>query len=103
MQRRESFDHFSAIINGVEMLTGKPFPEKLREQALTGSTQELTLVRSGLEDTMREAYKHISHEWNTNPDVKDGRVAAMKIAVERVVKSYGSLEGYKPDELEAGQ
>ena len=65
MQRRESFDHFSAIINGVEMLTGKPFPEKLREQALTGST-ELTLVRSGLEDTMREAYKHISHEWNTN-------------------------------------
>jgi glutamate dehydrogenase (NAD(P)+) len=90
MQRRESFDHFSAIINGVEMLTGKPFPDKFREQALTGST-ELTLVRSGLEDTMREAYKHISHEWNTNPDVKDMRVAAMKIAVERVVKSYGSL------------
>jgi glutamate dehydrogenase (NAD(P)+) len=40
---------------------------------------------------MREAYKHISHEWNTNPDVMDMRVAAMKIAVERVVQSYGSL------------
>ena len=90
MQRRENHDHFSAIINGVEMLTGKPFPDTFREQALTGST-ELTLVRSGLEDTMREAYKHISHEWNTNQDVKDMRVAAMKIAVERVVQSYGSL------------
>lgn len=90
MQRRESFDHFSAIINGVEMLTGKPFPDTYRDQALSGST-ELTLVRSGLEDTMREAYKHISHEWNTNADVKDMRVAAMKLAIERVVISYGSL------------
>ncbi len=90
MQRRESHDHFSAIIQGVETMTGKPFPEEQRQHALTGST-ELTLVRSGLEDTMREAYANISREWNTNPDVPNMRVAAMKIAIERVVKSYGSL------------
>jgi hypothetical protein len=40
---------------------------------------------------MREAYANISREWNTNPDVPNMRVAAMKIAIERVVKSYGSL------------
>ena len=90
MQRRESHDHFSAIINGVEMLTGKPFPDSYREQALSGST-ELTLVRSGLEDTMRKAYEDISREWNTNSDVIDMRMAAMKIAIQRVVLSYGSL------------
>ena len=90
MQRRESHDHFNAIIQGVEMMTGKPFPEQQRQLALTGST-ELTLVRSGLEDTMREAYANISREWNTNPDVPNMRIAAMKIAIERVVNSYGSL------------
>ena len=90
MQRRENYDRSSAIIQAVEMMTGKDFPDNLRAQALTGST-ELHLVRSGLEDTMREAYAKISHEWNTNKDAKNMRVAAMKIAIERVVQSYGSL------------
>ena len=74
MQRRENYDRSSAIIQAVEMMTGKEFPNDLRAQALTGST-ELHLVRSGLEDTMREAYAKISHEWNTNKDAKNMRVA----------------------------
>ena len=90
LQRRESMEHFGAIIDGIETVTGKEFPTKNRARALEGST-ELTLVRSGLEDTMYEAYATISKEWNENPKVPDLRIAAMKIAIQRIVQSYGSL------------
>ena len=43
------------------MMTGNPFPDELRDRALTGATV-LDLVRSGLEDTMRQAYMDISAE-----------------------------------------
>lgn len=90
LQRRQSENHFDAIICGIEMMTGKTFPVDLRERALTGAT-EIDLVRSGLEDTMRQAYGDISAEWNSNPSIPDLRTAAMKIAVQRVSTSYNSL------------
>jgi glutamate dehydrogenase (NAD(P)+) len=90
LQRRQSENHFDAIISGVEMMTGKTFPGDLRDRAMTGAT-EIDLVRSGLEDTMRQAYGDISAEWNGNPSIPDLRTAAMKIAVQRVSSSYSSL------------
>jgi glutamate dehydrogenase (NAD(P)+) len=90
MQRRESEGHYAAIVRGVEMMTGRDFPDELRSAAMDGAT-ELDLVRSGLEDTMRLAYEVISAEWNSNPEVIDLRMAAMKVAVQRVAQSYASL------------
>ena len=90
LQRRESETHYAAIVQGVEMMTGKPFPDELRNAALDGAT-ELDLVRSGLEDTMRLTYETMSDEWNSNADVVDLRCAAMKVAIERIAQSYGSL------------
>jgi len=90
LQRRESESHYAAIVRGVEMMTGREFPAELRSDAVDGAT-ELDLVRSGLEDTMHQTYATISAEWNNDPHVPDLRTAAMKVAVERIAKSYGSL------------
>ena len=90
MQRRESESRNAALVRGVEMMTGKEFPDEMRAAVLDGAT-ELDLVRSGLEDTMRLTYETISGEWNNNAAVLDLRTAAMKVAIQRIAMSYGSL------------
>jgi len=49
---------------------------------------ELNLVRSGLDDTMRQAYGEISEIWQSRDDVKDMRTAAYIVAIEKVAKYY---------------
>jgi glutamate dehydrogenase (NAD(P)+) len=90
MQRRESESRNAALVRGIEMMTGKEFPDEMRAAVLDGAT-ELDLVRSGLEDTMRLTYETISGEWNNNAAVLDLRTAAMKVAIQRIAMSYGSL------------
>ncbi len=90
MQRRESESRNASLVQGIEMMTGKSFPDEMRAAVLDGAT-ELDLVRSGLEDTMRLTYETISREWNTNAAVLDLRGAAMKVAIQRVAQSYGSI------------
>ena len=55
---------------------------------------ELTLVRSGLDDTMRGAYGDMRQLWHerlkTDPDM-DLRTAAFMISIGRVADSYRSL------------
>ena len=49
---------------------------------------ELELVRSGLDDTMRIAYQACSRVWNERDDVNDLRTAAYLVAIDRVATSY---------------
>ena len=90
MQRRAEENRLAALIQGVEQLTGKPFPDNLIDEAVRGSA-EIDLVRSGLEDTMRSTYAVISDVWNNNPEAADMRTAAMMVAVRRIATSYQSL------------
>ena len=90
MQRRAEENRLAALIQGVEQLTGKPFPDNLIDEAVRGSA-EIDLVRSGLEDTMRSTYAVISDVWNNNPEATDMRTAAMMVAVRRIATSYQSL------------
>ena len=53
--------------------------------------QEIDLVRSGLEDTMRNSYQVISDVWNREDAAPDLRTAAMMVAVGRIAQSYQSL------------
>ena len=52
---------------------------------------ELDLVRSGLDDVMREGYQAISHRWHSDERIPDLRTAAMMISLERIAASYESL------------
>ena len=52
---------------------------------------ELELVRSGLDDTMRLAYQQISRVWHERDDVDDLRTAAYLVAIDKVASSYRAL------------
>ena len=90
MQRRAEENRFGALIEGINTLTGSDFPEDLAKQIIQGG-KEIDLVRSGLEDTMRNAYEIISDTWNAHDEVKDLRTAAMMVAIKRIAQSYSSM------------
>ena len=71
-------------------MTGTTFPGHLASRAIEGGT-ELDLVRSGLEDTMRNSYQVISDVWNREKLASDLRTAAMMVAVRRIAQSYQTL------------
>ncbi|MEM6479647.1 MAG: glutamate dehydrogenase, partial [Pseudomonadota bacterium] len=49
---------------------------------------ELELVRSGLEDTMRQAYNDMAEVWRARSDIPDLRTAAYLVSIEKVAKAY---------------
>jgi glutamate dehydrogenase (NAD(P)+) len=90
LQRRSQENQISLLLDGIETMTGKSFPEEIRMKSIKGSS-ELDLVRSGLEDTMINTYETISKVWNNEEHAHDLRTAAMMVAINRVAQSYSSL------------
>jgi len=90
LQRRQEERKTKLMVAAIEKMVGKPFPKETLEEIVAGST-ELDLVRSGLDDTMREGYRVISEKWHSDERIPDLRIAAMMISLERVVASYRSL------------
>ena len=90
LQRRAQENQTSLMIKALEKMTGSSFPEEYKDLVMQGSS-EIDLVRSGLEDTMRNTYQIISEVWNENSNASDLRTAAMMVAVKRVMDSYKSL------------
>ncbi len=78
------------IVEMIETTTGKPVPESLKAPLLRG-TEELDLVRSGLEDTMRGAYGAIRETMLGSDAIDDLRTAAYAVALEKVVRSYREM------------
>ncbi len=89
MQRRFQESHIEMLIKGVEKMTGQEFPVEIRAQVLHGA-DEIDLVRSGLDDTMRKAYQDMRALWRGDKRVGDLRTAAFMIAISRIAESYGS-------------
>jgi len=90
LQRRQQERQTRLLVATIEEMTGKQFPPEVLEDIVSGAT-ELDLVRSGLDDTMREGYRVISAKWHSDERIPDLRIAAMMIALERIVDSYKSL------------
>ena len=78
------------MVEAIEDMVGKKFPTSHLEKIIEGPT-ELDLVRSGLDDVMREGYQVISAKWSSDSRIPDLRTAAMMIALERIQDSYDSL------------
>lgn len=57
-------------------------------RAFRQEADELNLVRSGLDDTMREAYGSIRAVWREREDVEDLRTAAYIVAIGKVAIHY---------------
>ncbi len=90
MQRREHERQTLNMVEAIEEMVGSKFPANHLEKIIEGPT-ELDLVRSGLDDVMREGYQVISAKWASDSRIPDLRTAAMMIALERIQDSYDSL------------
>ena len=78
------------IIDALEKMLNTSVPQEIRDQLTTGA-DELALVRSGLDDTMRNAYNEIRNIFNSRNNVVDLRTAAFVLAIERIAKKYESM------------
>ncbi len=91
MQRRQEEGFHNLLVDEIETITGKSFSQGNRERILQGA-DELTLVRSGLDDTMRIAYQNMAEIWHERAhEGVDLRTAAFLISIGRVADSYKSL------------
>jgi len=92
MQRRQEEARHELVVNELERLSsakdlGWELSPDFKERYLRGA-DELELVRSGLDDTMRNAYHHMREAWHGRENVNDLRVAAYLVSIERVASSY---------------
>jgi glutamate dehydrogenase (NAD(P)+) len=78
------------FIDATEQLTGKKFDERSRGFLLQ-ARDELALVNSGLEDTMRTAYREIRDLKKRRSKMEDLRMAAYALGIERVGTAYLDL------------
>ena len=90
MDRRYEEAQGRAIIDLLEGSLGKPVEGEARDRLLEGPN-ELALVRSGLDDTMREAYGEIREEHLSNAGVEDRRTAAYVVAIKKIAAIYESM------------
>lgn len=92
MQRRQEEARHQLIVNELARLDahlgdGWSLTPHFKEKYLRGAG-ELELVRSGLDDTMRDAYRSMREVWHGRDDVQDMRTAAYIVSIERVARSY---------------
>jgi len=93
MQRRYDENRGKHITQALQTLTGSSLPSAL-EQKLTAGADELDLVRSGLEDSMRVAFQELKKIYNTMDDVTDLRTAAYVMAINKISRSYLDIGVY---------
>ncbi|MEM1130693.1 MAG: Glu/Leu/Phe/Val dehydrogenase dimerization domain-containing protein [Pseudomonadota bacterium] len=87
MQRRQEEARHQLLVDEMERLTGSPVSVDFRDRYLRGA-DELELVRSGLDDTMRIAYQAMAEVWRARDDVPDLRTAGYIVSISRVAETY---------------
>jgi glutamate dehydrogenase (NAD(P)+) len=90
MQKRFEANRYECLVDLVLKMTGKDLNESERN-LLTFGADEVDLVRSGLEETMINAYNGIRDTWKSKPEIKDLRTAAMVYAIEKIASDYLAL------------
>jgi glutamate dehydrogenase (NAD(P)+) len=84
--RRDEF-RGHRITEMVEQMTGKKAPAELVRH-VTAGTEEIDLVRSGLDDSMRRAYQQIREVMYSRKKIKDLRTAAFVVAIEKIAVAH---------------
>ncbi len=87
MQRRIDEYRGDAIVEALETMTGESCPPEVARRIKEGA-DEMALVRSGLDDTMRLAYQEISEVWHSNDKVNDFRTAAFVVSLRKIARTY---------------
>ncbi|MDU8929991.1 Glu/Leu/Phe/Val dehydrogenase [Alisedimentitalea sp. MJ-SS2] len=92
MQRRQEEARHQLVVDELERLDrylgdAWTMTPDFKARYLRGA-DELELVRSGLDDTMRIAYQSMREVWHSRDDVEDLRMAAYLVSIDRVAASY---------------
>jgi glutamate dehydrogenase (NAD(P)+) len=93
MERRYDEMRGRHVISAIEAMTGNDVPDWLEAEIVHGA-DELDLVRSGLDDTMRMAYQQLRETKESNDKIKDYRTAAYVVAVSKISRSYLDIGVY---------
>ncbi len=90
MDKRFNQNTYSNLVSMVEKLTGKGVSERERK-VITRGADEIDLVRSGLEETMVNAYHQIVDLYKSRKKVEDLRTAAFISSLNKVANDYMTL------------
>ena len=90
MDRRFVEAQGQKIIEAIESGIGKNLNQSAKDTLLTGP-EEVDLVRSGLEDTMRTAYAEIKEQHLSNDKINDRRTASYALAIRKIADIYESM------------
>lgn len=90
LQRRYEEIRSTSYLHAIEALTDKTAPDNIRDEMVYGAS-ELDLVRSGLDDTIRMAFRDMRDIMKRNQNIHDFRTAAYAIAVAKIAQSYYDL------------
>ena len=93
MERRYDEMKGQHFISALENMTQKDVPDWMQREIVKGA-DELDLVRSGLDDTMRNAYQELSETLESNDKVEDFRTAAYVVSISKIARSYLDLGIY---------
>ena len=87
LERRFDESKGNCIVHALNEMTGREVPDYIRENLARGA-DEFDLVRSGLDDSMRQGMREIIDTYNRNDKIEDYRTAAYVIALSKLSRSY---------------
>ncbi len=90
IERRHENARGHQMLRAIEAATGRAFTEPQRAEFVP-TLDELTLVNSGLEETMVSAYHELREMRKQDPRIPDLRTAAFVNAIEKVSRTYIEL------------
>ncbi len=93
MQRRYDELRGQNQLEALENVTGKKVPDAFKDRLNSGAS-ELDLVRSGLDDSMRQAFQEIRETRTDNKDITDYRTAAYVNAIRKISRTYLDIGVY---------
>jgi glutamate dehydrogenase (NAD(P)+) len=93
MTKRFEHNTYENFADAIETYTGKKITDRDRA-VLTKGPDEIDLVRSGLEETMINAFHSIREQWLKQPEIPDMRSAAFVVAINKVGSDYMNLGVY---------
>ncbi len=93
MERRYDEMRGGHMLSAIQSMTEEPIPEWIQKELVQGA-DELDLVRSGLDDTMRLSFQQIKAVLDSNDKVSDYRTASYVVAIDKISRSYLDIGVY---------
>ncbi|MGB0906792.1 MAG: Glu/Leu/Phe/Val family dehydrogenase [Maricaulaceae bacterium] len=90
LQRRAEEAKAELLLGELEAMGKMKVSKKFRQDYMEGS-DEIDLVRAGLDDAMRSGYKTVSDRLRAMPELEDMRTAAFYVAISDIALHYQSL------------